>query len=315
LTFTVAFDRNDPFKGGIIRQLRDCESRFSPLIILSQSTNNVWNIIDPDSDNMYISHDRGAAEINLFFAQDITLTRIVVSSGTRSVPRGLSFRTISPNGDSQLIGNLHISDPTPVTSFAFDFPPTTARLFRISQIAPNGSDRHCIRIRKIECFSPDSRFCNGVFDYLFRTNPLAIRQFVEITARFNQPDQLYRLDRTFNSGTEVTSFADFRPWVEIALTRGQLLVTGYVLMRRINFELRSWSLVGSNDVSLPLDEWTVLHEVQDAEPNTVNPVEFFALEASPSFSVFRLINEGPRWDGKKPLHIDGFELFGTYTET
>jgi hypothetical protein len=312
LRFTATFDPARPFDSGIIGGLRMREFRFSPRVILSQSTNNVSSIIDPDSADAYISHARGAATIDLFFAEDITLTRIVIETGTISIPRGLSLTAIRASSQAEMIGDLYIPNPRRGQDFEFCFPAATARLFRISQTAPNGYGKHCIRLQRIECFSPDPRFQEGVFRQLFRKNREEVRGYIEVTAKFNQPDQLYRMDDAFNSCTENKPY--HHPWVQVELTKGQLQVSGYALRRRMKMELRTWSLRASNDSSQPLDEWTVLHGISRCAPNSVTPIDFFEIRADLPFTIFRLVSEDSRWDGKPALHIDGFELFGTYTE-
>jgi hypothetical protein len=41
-------------------------------------------------------------------------------------------------------------------------------------------------------------------------------------------------------------------------------------------------------------------------------VEYFEIEKKDAFKCVRLVNEAARWDGKRLLHVDGFELFGEY---
>jgi hypothetical protein len=60
-SFNMAFDRKCPLAGGVIRRLQTIESRFDPLVVLSQSINNVTNIIDPKS--------KDGTTIDLFFSR------------------------------------------------------------------------------------------------------------------------------------------------------------------------------------------------------------------------------------------------------
>jgi hypothetical protein len=170
--------------------------------------------------------------------------------------------------------------------------------------------RHSIRIAKIECFSPDSPFTDGVFQYLFQTNRTEITKFVEITARFNQPDQLYRLDDTFNCYT--SNHGNIPHWIEVRFTKGLLLISGYALRRRIRMEIRSWSLIATSDSSSGVEKWTTLHRKRNVPRDNHDIIEFFAVESDCEFSRFRLVNESLRWDEKPALHLGGFELFGTY---
>jgi hypothetical protein len=67
LSFNVAFDQMHPFDGGIIRRLRELEVRFDPLVVITQSANNVSSIINPNINDVgYVSLGRGGAVIELF---------------------------------------------------------------------------------------------------------------------------------------------------------------------------------------------------------------------------------------------------------
>jgi serine/threonine protein kinase len=311
LSFTVSFDPQRPVAGGVVRRLRELESRFDRFVILSQSTNTVSRIIDPGSNDCYVSHGRGGAVVELFFANEITLNGMAIQFGSQGIPRIISIGAVGANGDWIPLSDIAPAEqPRPLSSTKVDFDPVTARVFRVSQVGPPWSERPIIRIQKIECFSPDPRFAGGVFANLFRGTPEAVAGFVEITARFNQPDQLYRLDGTFNCCTRIN--CPPRPWVEVCLRRGRLAITGYALKRRVGLELRSWSVLASNNGSLPLEQWTPLHQVTDLVPSEGNAIEFFPIRANFQFSHIRLVNEGERWDHKQNLHIDGFELYGSH---
>jgi hypothetical protein len=238
----------------------------------------------------------------------MTLSHISIQSGSINVPRGLSITAITDTIDSILLGEIRFGNPQPKTSVEFEFQPTTARLFRISQIGPNQKGKHFMVIAKIECFSPEPPFTDGVFRHLFQTNRTEITKCIEVTARFNQPDQLYRLDDTFDCYTGIQK--DIPHWVEVRFTKGKLLISGYALRRRLGMELRSWSLIATNDSSS--EEWITLHRLNDVPRDKHDSVEFFAIQSEREFSRFRLVNESLRWDGKPALHLDGFELFGTY---
>jgi hypothetical protein len=301
-----------PFDGGIIRRLRELEVRFDPLVAITQSANNVSSIINRNiNGDGYVSLGRGGAVIELFFAEEIELNALIILAGKTARPRCFTVTCVTETGESHLLADV-VDAPLqePLSRMQVDFEVTRAKIFRINQTSPNWDGRHSFRVRKIECFSPDPRYQSGFFRCLFKNHRSEIDRFVRVSARFNQPDQLYRLDDTFNC--YINDAPDQSHWIQVLFTKGNLMISGYALRRRIRMELRSWSLVGADDPSVPLEDWTELHHMNETVRGDHDIVEYFPIQSDRTFSCFRLLNHGPRWDGLPRLHLDGFELFGIH---
>jgi hypothetical protein len=115
---------------------------------------------------------------------------------------------VSKTGESTLLADFDGDQLRErLSRLLIDFEPTRATIFRVNQAGSNWYGEHFFRVRKVECFSPDPCYRAGVFQCLFNDHRSEIDRFVRVSARFNQPDQLYRLDDTFNCYTEDWSWS------------------------------------------------------------------------------------------------------------
>jgi hypothetical protein len=74
--------------------------------------------------------------------------------------------------------------------------------------------------------------------------------------------------------------------------------------------LRSWSLRGSNDLTLPLDQWTILDRRCEEHAGQLSDLSLFGCIGG-VFRYFRFVMEGTGWDGTLRLFIKHIELYGS----
>jgi hypothetical protein len=134
----------------------------------------------------------------------------------------------------------------------------------IRQTSPNGQGTGSCKIKKIEFFSLDPDYSDGVLGSLFNQHRADIRRFIQIRASG------FHLESLHDPGnqTNVTASNGDSCRVQFELTDAKLVPTGYWLTRSPDHRLRLWSLRGSNDPRLPLGQWTSLdrrHEEREGE--------------------------------------------------
>jgi hypothetical protein len=176
---------------------------------------------------------------------------------------------------------------------------------KIEQKGPNWAGGQYLKFRSLELFSRSGKFESGVFGSLFAEHRKEIRQFVSVTARDFDLNEVHSI----SPRTNVSTLSGDRQWLEIDFVDHQLFVNSYRLKRSSPFGLRSWSLLGSNDRSLVLDEWTRIDSRSETREGEFELLQTFDCIGGP-FRYFRLVNEGPRWDRGTQLILYHLDLIG-----
>jgi hypothetical protein len=85
----------------------------------------------------------------------------------------------------------------------------------------------------------------------------------------------------------------------------------YCLKRSADYKFRSWSLRGSDEASRPLGEWMVLDSWSEVRKDDFPDFNSFSAVGGP-FRSFRLVCDGPRWDGSLTLNLKHMDLYGVF---
>jgi hypothetical protein len=284
---------------GVIGFLRRQSSKFAPLCVLSQSSNDLYNLIDPESSDVYKTADSGQAWILFEFRKSVKISEIQIHSGFRYFPR--SFDLVLTGKDRKVvrkpIRNAELNN--------YEIEEMFVQSLKIEQKGPNWEGKQSLLFKSVELFSSSGKYRSGVFKRLFREHRAEIRQFVCVTARDFDLSEVHSL----SPRTNVWTWRDPRQWVEIDFLDRRLFVNSYRLELASRHVLRSWSLLGSNDRKLELDEWTKLDSRSETREGEFETLQTFECFGGP-FRYFRLVNEGERWDGNTNLVFWHLEFFG-----
>jgi hypothetical protein len=310
MRFSVCFDSTRPCAGGVIRRLRESEMLFAPQVICSQSGIDVYNMIDPESHGIYAAHALGDAQLEFHFREELNVTGIILTTETLAFPRCFSIYVVKSDGSCGLLADVVDCDALNQRNGRFCLmfdQPATEKVFRINQTSPNWHGSAWFRLAKVEFLSGDHRYTTGVFNTLFRDHRRDIRKYVCVSARSNDPHRLYRLSGFFCKICDRHG----RPWLQTVFPNGRLEITGYALKRRLDLSMQAWTLRASDEESLPIEQWTILHAVSvDEGRDPREPIQYFAVEHG-AFKCFRLVRE-PQEVRRYTLFLDGFELYGAY---
>jgi hypothetical protein len=98
-------------------------------------------------------------------------------------------------------------------------------------------------------------------------------------------------------------------WLQVEISGGKLVTSCYRLRHVQGWQLRSWSLWGSNDASLAREQWTMLDRRHQEHQGQYRDFDSFPAVGGP-FQYFRLVCDGPKWNGLDNLVVKHFDLFG-----
>jgi hypothetical protein len=295
---------------GVIGYLQARPTKFDPRCIVRQSTNDVFGLIDPDSNDVYGSSNSGSAWIEFEFREPIPISTVQIGTAGNAYPRSFDIRLKESEVKSvrkriQDAQELNGANRSRTYSFASQTPERLIKSVKIEQTSPNWQGTQYFNIGSIEFFSASARFSSGVFRTLFAEHREEIRKFVRVTAKDFGTSQIHSI----LTKTIVCTFPGPREWIEIDLVSSQLLLNAYRLKRNTDSRLRSWSLLGSNDRTLHIDEWTVIDSKHESKEGEYELCRGFDC-ASGAFRFFRLVQDGQQWGGSTSLVCRHIELFG-----
>jgi hypothetical protein len=295
---------------GILRYLvLTASSPFDRRFAVSQSSAELYAIVDPECQNYYGSPDKGDSWIQFEFRHELTVFGFVIQSYLSCFVK--SYRIVAINSDlsEQVLystdGEIGLQGELREVKREFK-PPVKARILRFEQTGKSWSDKNFIGIKRLD-FRTDQ--CEGYYmEHLMRIcdgDPHKIP--VNVTSKYFDPHAFV----VQNPRSYICTFDSPTPsFFQIELLYGRAVARGYRLRRHEALKLRTWSLRASNDATLALEDWTVLHKV--AESNFGELLAVYEFENQTAFKYFRLVMDGPGWNDRTYLAFWHLELFGDY---
>jgi hypothetical protein len=262
-------------------------------------------VIDPESSDCYASASSGQAWVLVELREAVTISEIAIQSSFKSFPR--CFDLIVTRADGRIVRHqIHDADLKEKHKWErYPIGEMSVQSVRIEQKSANWEGQQFLRFHSVELFSASGKYQTGVFRSLFEDHRNEIRQFVCVTAR----DFDLSVTHLLSPRTNVCTLTGKRDWIEIDFRDHRLFVNGYRVGRAANAHLRSWSLLRSNDRALGLDEWTKVDSRTESREGEFGLFRVFECFGGP-FRYYRLVAEGPGWDGVAKLTLRHIDFFG-----
>ena len=281
------------------------------LLFTRKSSNDICAWLDPSAQDQYGSSDNPGAWIEIEFKSPVLANGLTVTSNYRLGNRPKTFDVILYGGGGKpkkrRIKFRNEDMPNEGgASVTREFETTSVKMIRIESRGPNWDGSNFLNLGGFELHSPDDAYSGGVFRSLFSQHRDHIYDFFDVRARDFDGSEIHIPTTEKNVWT--WGF-DEHDWFEVEFLRGRVGVRRYRI-RKYKDRIREWSLRGSNDRSLPTSEWEVIHRHREEE-KTDETLEFECLSTTP-FRFLRVVNEGPRWDGKCNLNFNYVDVDGTF---
>jgi hypothetical protein len=285
------------------RRTRQPGEQFIRRVILSQSSCDLFNCVNPLRDDVYGSSSSASAWLEFRFWKDIRVCGMRITAAdcwfARSfeIYSGCDDTIVKSIQDAELNGQRK--------ELVIEFDEVVTNQFKIQQTGENWQRHQHFRIGKIEFLSPDPAYSNGVFGTLFKKHRTAIHQFIEVRARdcdlagFHEPD----------NATIIRTSDGIEEWIQVEIVGGKLAPSCYRLRRWSHYRLLSWSLKASNNETLPMEKWAIVDRRTEGQQDEHKDFEVFPVASGP-FRYFRLVCEGPNGDNTSHLVLQHMDLFG-----
>jgi hypothetical protein len=302
--FPVSFKLNGVFSHLITSQA----SPFDRFVIVSQSSGDVWRLIDPNSQDNYSSASGEWEWIQFDFPEPISIVGLKLKSAFRSFLKTWSFASIDRDGvrtelfstvdDERLNGSSN--------EVVVDLKSTVSSTFRLEKYGMNWQGTRFFRLKNIELFSDQPEYLGGVFRTLVEKAGECHHARVLVSAS-NFDFQHFHILGARKS--MCTLLDEGPPWIQFEITRGSVIVNGYRLEFVTDNIFGAWSLQASND----LDAWSVIDR-RSGPPGTQR-LEVCHCRSEIAFRYFRVYYEARDTQGTPKLRLRHFEIFGIYLDS
>ena len=168
-----------------------------------------------------------------------------------------------------------------------------------------------VMIKRIELFSNDPEYSEGVFTALFKSseNQDPHRSGVFISSTRYDFNSFYKLDQIKNTST----LNKENSWFQIELTQGFAVITGFRFGRGSPHKARNYKIICTCDVKDPIEDWTTLIEINEKNEDEHRDIDIYLVtQPSPPVKYIRLVQTGQNWCNNFFLKFFNFDIFGNY---
>ncbi|KAK8890576.1 hypothetical protein M9Y10_035353 [Tritrichomonas musculus] len=294
----------DKTKRGVLDHLGRLQNvKFDRKFIASQSSRDIYNLINPDSKDIFRSGSNDFW-ITFEFEKPISITGIKLQSTESDF---LSSFQVMSGMDILYFTQNEKSLQKPHRFATIQFPPKITQRLTIQQIG-----NIPFELKYVELASLDDEFPEGIFKKLIHdAGGDSHRAKVKITAKNFDLETFYSLNELSN----ISTLSDDINWFQVEFLEGKMLVKGYRLKRTQAFLLRGWKVYGSNDNSAPLNDWFLLDERFENTQLQYNVLDYYEVKKTEkSFRFLRLVSDVKKWNGTQNLTFYNIDFYGDYIE-
>ncbi|KAK8895054.1 hypothetical protein M9Y10_023496 [Tritrichomonas musculus] len=283
------------------------KSPFDHLVVPSQSSGDIYCIIDPDSPGNYSSGSGEYEWIQFEFKEPITALSLKIKSAHRAFLKTWGFIAYDEDGKEVILYKTK-DDPTLNGKYKetiINFKAIEAKKFRIEKFGENWAGTNFMRIKNFELYSDDPQYIGGIFKTLLeRANGDPHKADVLITAS-NFDFQRFHLLSPARS--LCTLYDQEPPWFQVELNHGRAIIHGYRFQILNNFPIDKWQVAGSNDK----ENWDIIHESEISQSQST-PISIFGVYSQRPYRYFRFINASENLNDDIKLRLRHFDIFGIY---
>lgn len=280
---------------------------FDRLVVPSQSSGDVYCIIDPDSPGNYSSGSGDYEWVQFEFKEPISVLSFKIKSAHRAFLRTWGLIAYDDDG-KEIILYKKKDDPALNGKFketTINFKAIEAKKFRIEKFGKNWAETNFMRIKNFEFYSDDPQYIGGVFKTLLeRCGGDPHKADVLITASNFDFQRFHRINP---ERSLCTLYDEEAPWFQVELNHGRAVIHGYRFQTLNNFPISKWQIAGSNDNQ----KWDTIHENEISQSQTT-PLMIFGCYSHTPYKYFRFINTSDNPNDDIKLRLRHFDIFGIY---
>lgn len=280
---------------------------FDRLFIASQSSKDIYQLINPNSTGIFSTYTRDSDFfIEFILEEPVILNGIKVFAGNGHFPKSFDI----------LVDDVVVKSITEATGLngkhnimTIKFSEKKGSRIRFLQTGPSWDDKKSLFFKRFELLSPEAKYSNGVFTTLIEKSenhdPHKAKVLIYSTSfDFNW---FHLVD---SASIHVTFCTELNSWFQVELTRGLAVITGFRIRKS---KLKDYKITASDDENKPDDMWLTLYEVNE-ETDLGSKCKMYELpQPSPPVRFIRIVLTGLNWIDQYYLQIIHFDVFGSYS--
>ena len=232
------------------------ETKFEKLVVPSQSSGDLYCIIDSQSSDNYSSGSSTKEYIKFEFPNPIRVNGFKIQSAHRSFLRTWKLKSVDDYDDTEEVifktKDDHSLDGVNKELIVHFDEPITSSIFIIEKNGVNWSNTKFFRVKNVEFFSDQPQFRNGVFKTLVNeAGGDPHKADVYITASSFDFKRFHKLSPSHSLCTLNDPQSS---WYQFELTKGKAIVQGYRIQFLFDYLINKFTLKGSNDMK----HWNVI---------------------------------------------------------
>ena len=299
---------------GLLEQLKKKEkSKFEPFFISSQSSNDPYNLIDPNSTDYFSTSDSGKFFIEIELEESIMINGIQIFSDTQYFPKSFDI-SIDDKIIKSIKESTELNGPNKILTLKIK--PIPCRKIRFIQTGPNwDKNTNYLFIKRIELLSGEPKYSTGIFSTLIKRNehndPHKIHVFIT-TSDFDL-NRYYLLDSMNNPKDNIWTRNKKNSWFQIEFTSGFSILNGFRMKRCEVDKLKSYKIICTDDVNKPINDWTTLIKIDEIDKDEhEDPSIYTFSRPSPPTRFVRIIMTDKNWDDNYSIIFYHLDFFGKY---
>ena len=294
---------------GILQQLKNEEKSWrDPLFITSQSSGDVYHLIDPDTNDICSLNSKDFF-IEFEIPESITIIGFKVFSSSSYYPKSFDIeiegKIVKSIKEAKELNGKH-------REMNIDIEPMKGRIIRIINKGKNwDKDKYSMNLQRIEILSSEAKYSKGVFATLIESNSKRDphKCGVHITSTNFGFNSFHMIDAAANISTDNQE----NSWFQVELTKGTAIISGFRLKKGNSCKLKNFKIVGTDDINKPIDRWSTLIEINEKTENDHKQLDIYNLpKPSPPIKFIRLIQTGKGWNNDEFLIFYHLDFFGYY---
>ncbi|OHT11062.1 hypothetical protein TRFO_03972 [Tritrichomonas foetus] len=287
---------------GIVQTLNSKQSsKFDRLYYVSTSSNDIYQIINPNTSDTFSTNGAKNFYINFEFKNPIKINGIQVFTANNSFPKGFDIfvgeeKVISITDAQELNGSYK--------NQTFNFPPKIGKQIKFVQTSRgHGEKDNYLNFKKFEILSPEKKYSKGIFKTLVEesnNDPHLSDVFISST-RFHF-NSIFLLKGENNN---VWTFNNDNQWIQIDFLYSSVIVSKIKFKRFDSDDINMYEIKGSNDKNSDISKWVLIYE----KKKNINPIELIeeiSFDSCGPYKFIRLIQTKKKNESLKLYYFDVF---------
>lgn len=295
---------------GIFATLKNKEKTpFDRLFVASQSSDDIYNLINPYCEEVFSTSNEGKFYIEFELKVATMLNGIKIFSGNSYFPKSFDIEV-----DGQKMKSIEEANELNGKNkeMIVNFDQIKCRKIRIIQTGRSWDQGdNYLHFKGFELLSSESKYSEGVFKTLIYNNEKHDPHMCPVIISASKFD--FNSFHLLDSDKNICTSSLGNSWFQVELIGGFAVINGFRLKRCEPGKLKSYKIIGTNDVNEPINKWTVLFKMDENDKEEHKKLDIYEFShPSPPVKFVRLMQTGPNWSNSLFLKLIHFDLFGIY---